>query len=185
MSEVIAILDCPVPDKNNPSAFEPEPPRVEKSDPRWPVKCDHCDYIFTEDETHQSWTERLYQRSDNGELTTIRDAPVGAMWDAWWMCRIGARLSEVWRGEDGRCIVVKCPPAPGHEWMVDSRASNCTLPDDNVHRCWIRHGEPPNLTVDKNGTTCQAGAGSILIWNKDKTAYAWHGFLRNGELVEG
>jgi hypothetical protein len=32
------------------------------------------------------------------------------------------------------------------------------------------------LTVDKNGDTCAAGAGSILT-------PAWHGFLRNGELV--
>lgn len=29
------------------------------------------------------------------------------------------------------------------------------------NHCWVRHGEPPNVTVDKNG----------------------HGFLRNGELT--
>jgi len=57
--------------------------------------------------------------------------------------------------------------------MIDSRASNCTLPDDNVHKCWVRHGEAPNFTVDKNGATCAAGAGSIQTSN-------WHGFLRNG-----
>jgi hypothetical protein len=61
--------------------------------------------------------------------------------------------------------------------MIDSRASNCTLPNDREHKCWIRHGTPPDLTVDKNGKTCAAGAGSIQLGN-------YHGFLRNGHLEE-
>jgi hypothetical protein len=40
----------------------------------------------------------------------------------------------------------------------------------------VRHGEAPNITVDKNGVTCGAGAGSIQCGS-------YHGFLRNGELV--
>jgi hypothetical protein len=60
--------------------------------------------------------------------------------------------------------------------MNPERASNCTMPNDMLHRCWVRHGNPPMITVDKNGPTCGAGAGSILSGN-------WHGFLRNGELV--
>lgn len=63
----------------------------------------------------------------------------------------------------------------GHHWNIDSRASNCKLPNDRFHRCWCRHGEPPNITVDKNGNTCSAGAGSIGV-----TGY--HGFLINGEF---
>lgn len=65
---------------------------------------------------------------------------------------------------------------PGGEWNIDSRASNCTLPYDYEHRCWVRHGEPPNITVDKNGRTCAAGAGSIQCGT-------YHGFLRAGELT--
>jgi hypothetical protein len=65
---------------------------------------------------------------------------------------------------------------PGGSWCVDSRASNCTQPYDYAHRCWIRHGEPPSITVDKNGLTCQAGAGSIAVGS-------YHGFLRNGQLT--
>jgi hypothetical protein len=76
---------------------------------------------------------------------------------------------------DGLHLVVRLPN--GHVWNIDHRASNCTMKLDYEHRCWIRHGEPPNITVDKNGLTCQAGAGSILAGD-------WHGFLRNGELVE-
>jgi hypothetical protein len=62
-------------------------------------------------------------------------------------------------------------------WNIDSRASNCTMPDDFEHRCWVRHGIPPAITVDKDGLTCTAGGGSIQ-------SGSWHGYLRNGELVE-
>lgn len=61
-------------------------------------------------------------------------------------------------------------------WNIDGRANNCTLPADFEHRCWVRHGEPPAVTVDKAGVTCAAGAGSI-------DSGTWHGFLRNGALV--
>jgi hypothetical protein len=71
-------------------------------------------------------------------------------------------------------LVVVCPD--GHWWNIDSRASNCTMKEDKTHRCWVRHGDPPNITVDKDGATCNAGAGSIQT-------PGWHGFLRNGELV--
>lgn len=130
-------------------------------DPRWPTHCE-CGFAFRDTDAHQRWTEMLYRRRDTGELTTLRNAPDGAMWDAMWY---------PWKGPDGRSLVTKCPG--GSEWMIDGRASNCTLPNDDVHRCWIRHGEPPRLTVDKNGLTCAAGAGSIQAGN-------YHGFLRDG-----
>jgi hypothetical protein len=83
-------------------------------------------------------------------------------------------------GPDGLSLIVVTPT--GH-WHVDSRASNCTLPDDKEHRCWVRHGHPspghPDgpLHVDKNGLTCAAGAGSIQMRD-------WHGFLHHGELYK-
>lgn len=57
-------------------------------------------------------------------------------------------------------------------------ASNCTMPDDKNHKCWVRHGRPEDgtLHVDKNGHTCAAGAGSIVAGN-------YHGFLHNGHLT--
>ena len=82
-------------------------------------------------------------------------------------------------GLDGRAFNVVCPD--GWHWNPDSRASNCTLKEDRVHRCWCRHGNPDipgGLHVDKVGNTCAAGAGSIQT---DR----WHGFLHNGYLVEG
>lgn len=120
-----------------------------------------------------------YRRVDTGEVYAhLKDAPPGAMWDAPWMHDYGkSRGGFLMAGPntDGRFLIVRMPN--GHDWMIDSRCSNCTLPEDDDHRCWVRHGEPPNLTVDKNGRTCSAGAGSIQSGN-------WHGFLRNGELVQ-
>lgn len=75
--------------------------------------------------------------------------------------------------EDGPCLTVM---TPGGVWRIDSRASNCGSPYDYEHRCWVRHGEPPAVTVDKEGVTCVAGAGSIQCGD-------FHGFLRDGALT--
>ena len=91
----------------------------------------------------------------------------GAMWfeeTAW----------DGWTGPDGKALYVVCPNK--HVWCIDSRASNCTKSADDEHRCWIRHGTPPNVTVDKAGLTCAAGAGSIQCGD-------YHGFLRNGAFT--
>jgi hypothetical protein len=106
-------------------------------------------------------------RWDGGDWRSINELPAGAMFFADWYSR---------KGPDGRHLVVK---TPGGLWHIDGRASNCTMPDDKEHRCWVRHGVAPNITVDKNGNTCGCGCsiGQGENW-KD-----YHGFLRNGELV--
>lgn len=145
-------------------------PNPAHEDPRWPTVCERCGYAFQEDDIWQPWYERLYRRLDTGEEMTIRDAPAGALWYADWM------PASWWHGPDGRVLMCR---TPGGDWNIDSRASNCTLRDDNEHRCWVRHGDPrnpPSLTVDKNGLTCAAGAGSIQ-------AGSFHGFLRDGVLI--
>src|SRR5581483_505675 len=109
---------------------------VLRDNPLWPTHCE-CGYEFKSTDEWQVFTDRLWQRVDTGEEYTMRDAPVGAMWNAYWFAEHAA-----WRGPDGKTMVVKCPP-DGHEWVIDGRASNCTMPDDIVHRCWVRHGEPP------------------------------------------
>lgn len=145
-------------------------------DPRWPVECkEGCGYRFTDDDARQVFTELVYRVAaavpgaalDVGAETTLRDAPDGAMWWADW-------LGAAWAGFDGRALCVRLPGK--HDWLVDSEASNCTRKGDRTHRCWIRHGEPPYVTVDKAGETCRAGAGSIM-------AGRYHGFLRNGVLT--
>lgn len=144
--------------------------RPPAEDPRWPASCP-CGYVFQDGDSRQLFTHHLFRRADTGELTTLHEAVPGAMWFAPWL----SDCAE-WKGPDGQTLIVRCPP-DGHDWIVDGRASNCTLPDYKVHKCWVRHGSPPNITVDKNGVTCSAGAGSIQT-------RTWHGFLRNGELVE-
>lgn len=112
-------------------------------------------------------------RRDTGEIhERISEFGVGAMWFSYWLWK-GAE----WDNETGPHLLVRCPNGDGtRDWDIDSRASNCTLPNDRLHRCWVRHGDPPNITVDKSGLTCSAGAGSIALPN-------WHGFLRGGQLI--
>jgi hypothetical protein len=139
---------------------------IDANDPRWPTHC-LCGHKFDDSVGKQYFPQRLYRRVDTGELYTLRDAPVGAMW-----------LTDYsgFAGPDGKCLHVRLPGK--HDWMVDSRASNCTKPDDKEHRCWVRHGDPKtgNVHVDKNGLTCDAGAGSIVV-------PGFHGFLHNGHIV--
>jgi hypothetical protein len=147
----------------------------------WPTNCD-CGYKFGLDDEFQVNAERIYESKQRpGEKFTLRDDTPGMMWDAWW-------YSDHYKGRDGMSLVAVCPD--GKSWMIDSRCSNCTMPDDDTHDCWCRHGEPPLITVDKNPepgeTTCQAGAGSIQTYKyiDGKQLPSWHGFLRNGIFVE-
>lgn len=116
-----------------------------------------------------------YRRTDTGEIKArIRDFGPGAMWDAWWYGGAHPGGPFLAANPDGRFICVTLPN--GHDWCIDMRARNCTLPDDVEHHCWVRHGEPPEITAAKNGKTCGAGGGSIQSGD-------YHGFLQNGELT--
>ena len=169
-------------------------------DARWPARC-ACGYEFAPDDQWQCNPEVLYRRSDNGELVTLRNAPIGAMWFADW-------LSDCpeYAGPDGNTLIVRLPGR--HDWTVDGRASNCDSPcsqcsrpyhahaggrcngavgyrpdcsnsyrDARPHKCWVRHGAPPDVHVDKAGITCGAGAGSIAV-------AGYHGFLHRGCLTD-
>lgn len=116
----------------------------------------------------------IYKRVDTGEELT--DLPAGAM-----MYMDDPQCPYVRNGPDGKTLAIICPKQ--NWWYPDERASNCTRMDDDVHRCWVRHGVPPMITIDKNGDTCSAGAGSILFGKPGDDHY-WHGYLINGELVE-
>jgi len=60
-----------------------------------------------------------------------------------------------WKGSDGHCLVVK---TPGGEWVVDGPNR------------WTRTGVPPNVTANPS-----------ILFNGPN---GYHGWLRNGELVE-
>lgn len=163
-SEALDVIDAAPDEKGRLTSGDLWP----HDDLKWPKACG-CGYVFQAADEWQLFVERLYRRADTAELLTLRNAPPGAMWYATWYEHI-----PEWCGPDGKALVCVCPG--GGVWHIDSVASNCTRRGDKTHRCWIRHGTPPNITVDKNGNTCDAGAGSIQTDN-------WHGFLRNGVLA--
>lgn len=148
------------------------PPSEFEGDPRWPVQCqgEGCGYCFADEDQRQVNQHVVYRAADGREWKQ-RDLPTGAMYDAWWM-------GDWAKGADGICLVVMLPTDPPHQWMVDAEASNCTRKGDRSHKCWVRHGDPRTgpVTVDKNGETCAAGAGSIAV-------EGYHGFLQNGLLT--
>ena len=145
-------------------------------DGKWPTHCDACGQPFGDSYELQFNAPSLFRRSDTGELVSLRSAPAGAVYEAMWLRDLKWAV-----GPDGRAIMVKIPDKPDWTgvttWHVDDRASNCTLPDDRVHKCWCRHGPLECLTIDKSCQTCSAGAGSIIAGG------GWHGFLRDGKLV--
>lgn len=110
-------------------------------------------------------------RKDTGEQKKNQhDFGVGAMWRACWLPK-----NFTWDNETAPHLYVI---TPGGIWDIDSRCNNCDMPSDRLHRCWVRHGELPLISVNKNGLTCKAGAGSI--WHNKGTG--WHGFLTNGQF---
>jgi hypothetical protein len=110
--------------------------------------------------------ERQLYMDRDGVVKILDGAPAGSCWED------GTGRT---RGPDGRGLIVRCPD--GFNWSIDGRCSNCNLPQDTAHRCWVRHGRPEDgtLHVDKDGLTCSAGAGSIDTGR-------WHGFLHRGSL---
>lgn len=149
-------------------------------DTEYEFECEHC-HVKASVKPDGASTDTMFRRVDTGEEKfTIRAFGPGAMWYATWYKRdeIASDGRPVygwdWDNQYEPPLMVTCPN--GHDWVIDSRASNCTMKDDRTHRCWIRHGLPPSITVDKNGTTCAAGAGSIQAGD-------YHGFLRNGEFT--
>lgn len=143
-----------------------------REDPRWPAKCEACGYLFQPEDQWQLFTDHIYM-DDTGKEYSLRAPVPGMMWLADWP-------GENERGPDGHTLFVICPD--GGQWCIDGTASNCTKKDDvgpygKAHRCWVRHGAPPLVTVDKAGLTCAAGAGSIM------SSRGYHGFLRNGEFT--
>lgn len=93
----------------------------------------------------------------------------GAMYFATWL----PKCLE-WDDETEPHLYVE---TPGGAWDIDSRSENCQMSGDRRHRCWIRHGTPPDITVSKiGGRTCAAGGGSILTPR-------YHGFLINGSFT--
>lgn len=105
--------------------------RVALDDPRWPARCD-CGFEFRAEDPRQEGRTRLYKRNDTGALTTIEDAPVGAIYDAHHLHDYEGFTRHV----TGMSLVLKTPAG---EWHIDARSSNGPG--------WTRRGVPPDLVV--------------------------------------
>lgn len=127
----------------------------------WPKFCETCQEPVPPEAQKQVFNERLYD-TPSGKLE-----PGCLYWITWYPDTF------YWDNHTGPHLAAIVPS--GDTWVIDSRASNCSLPDDRLHRCWVRNGTPPDIHVDKEGLTCQAGAGSVITPN-------WHGFLHHGDF---
>jgi hypothetical protein len=134
-------------------------PNYPHDHPKWPRRCE-CGYVYREEDEWQHNLTVLYRAMSGpheGTLFTLRNAPVGAMWDAGWM-------GKAHQGPDGRCLMVK---TPGGDWCIDGKSSN--------GNGWTRTGELPKITVKP----------SIGIGRNEKGGgWKYHGFLTDGFLVE-
>ena len=132
------------------------------------TRCEYCGEEAPEDAHRLGGSRPIYDtpsgRDEPGLLYFVKHDP-----DEW--CWLG------WENCDGKHLHAVCPN--GATWVIDQRASNCGRPDDKTHRCWVRHGDPEKgapVHVDKDGDTCQAGAGSIIAGD-------YHGFLHHGRFT--
>jgi hypothetical protein len=134
---------------------------------RWPTNCDHCGAAAPPEAKRQVFRERRFN-------TASGEPEPGDIYETTWEHEDGGRGACAWTNCAGPHLHAVTPN--GSHWNVDSRASNCTMPGDTTHRCWIRRGDPRTglVHVDKSGPTCAAGAGSIAV-------DGWHGFLHQGE----
>jgi hypothetical protein len=134
--------------------------------------CTRCgNHTFSDKVLSQSTGSkgRVWLREDTGERADNLNAfGPGAMYLATWY------PESYWKNGEAPLHV----RTPGGDWNIDGRASNCTMPDDDVHACWPRQGTVPHVTVSKSfGNTCSAGGGSIA-------QPEYHGFLREGFLIK-
>lgn len=139
---------------------------------RWQMHCDHCGAVAPSDAEKQVFRKVRFN-------TESGDQEPGDCWyESWYHEEDYKRDLCRWDNcNDPRGhLMVRLPD--GYVWDTDSRASNCTMKEDRTHRCWVKHGEAPDLHIDKAGNTCGAGAGSI------QGVDGWHGFYHNGQLVQ-
>lgn len=169
---------------------------IPRDDPRWPTHC-VCGYEFSAEDESQSYQDELMVPAPGNEGVepnrwVRNDLPAGAMYFPTWLQPKEGDAPRTGRGyvepTDGSVLTVICPQnrdGTGRaEWIVDGYCSNCNRKGE-PHHCWCRHGTAPWITVDKTPPddglgTCAAGAGSIWIGYPN----GWHGFLRNGWLVD-
>ncbi len=116
-------------------------------------------------------------RDSAGKLYGFDDLPPGAMF----LQPVGpGGLACYHQPKCDAHLVVMCPSDPVYMWHVDG-PSECAWRGNLSHRCWIRYGSPPDVTVTKG--SCPGGAGSISTRPRGQPG-RYHGFLYRGVLSD-
>jgi hypothetical protein len=98
-------------------------------DPRWPKKCEKCDYEFQPEDVWQYNLDVIMRCAKTKRKWPMDDLPTGAMWyDDWDGCH---------RGPDGKSLFCKLPC--GTAWCIDYHPK--------VPGGWKRDGVPPLVTA--------------------------------------
>jgi hypothetical protein len=102
-------------------------------DQRWPVKCERCPHLFSDEGHFQVFTERVNKRTDTGEEMTLRDAAPGAMWNATWMTDF-----PDWCGPYGMALRTGAMIMPVNSPALTLSSASSSLPvDDAVFSLYI------------------------------------------------
>jgi hypothetical protein len=103
------------------------PMQWDRSDPRWPTKC-QCGYEYKPENEWQLFYHQIHLYGKEQKECTLEDCPIGSMWYADWYS---------WKGPDGRSLYVKTPSGG---WCIDGPSSNSKKP-------WTRTGTPPKVSA--------------------------------------
>jgi Family of unknown function (DUF6527) len=130
-----------------------------RDDSRWPSHCATCDYRFADEDEWQRNDNRLYRRPDGFEFAhwgSMKAVPPGTMWRVPWADKQHSvhHLQHV----ESWCAVLP----DGGTWITSQDASGGGY--------WTVNGTPPAIDV------------SPSIWHSRPDG--WHGWIRNGELVD-
>lgn len=157
------------------------PELKEKYKNDFPIRCE-CGYRFKDDDQRQIFSEAQYE-DEQGNIWTTRvstdttfllgkdAAPVGAMWSASWL-----EDMPQYTGPDGLSLHLRTPYG---DWLIDRRSESCTRKEKkgDIHKCWIRHGTPPNITITRND--CNPGENSVMFRSLGTSL-----IIRNGEIID-
>ena len=172
------------------STYEIDGHTITFDDPRWPQKCDGCDYHFASSDNRIIYVNRVFRRVDTGEVfNKANPMPIGAM--SWAPLAAdsscGGDTTLVTDGDgDGRSIFVVIPRYPDPNgfwhgsmkqtirWEIDglTAGSDRRRKTGEIDRTWKRTGTPPKITVED-------GIQSYLGFTGYIREGRLHGFVNN------
>lgn len=118
----------------------------------FPTHC-VCGYEFNDESEWQIFAETEYHIRETGEILFLGDAPDGAIWHAHWL-----DFHQESRGIDLKAYQIKI----GGISLVLDDINYCGR--KYPHKCWIRTGTPPNITLTRN-EECEGSSDYLYINN--------------------